>query len=61
MTNSYAAMALRGTIGCEIIDAYNKEDDITIAYQTQNVNLARQDKPIPTHESPKSVDEKSLF
>lgn len=61
MTNSYAAMALRGTIGCEIIDAYNKEEDITIAYQTQNVNLARQDKPMPTHESPKSVDEKSLF
>lgn len=61
MTNSYAAMALRGTIGCEIIDAYNQEPDITIAYQTQNVNLSRQDKPMPVGEAPKSPDEKSLF
>ena len=59
MTNSYAALTLRGTIGCEIIDAFNKEEDITIAYQTHNINMGTQQKPIP-QEVPKN-DEKSLF
>jgi len=60
MTNSYAAMTLRGTIGTEIIDAFNQEPDITIAYQTQNINLGKQERPnalIP--QAP--TDEKSLF
>ncbi len=61
MTNAYAAMALRGTIGCEIIDAFNKEDDIKIAYQTQNINLGSQDKKVPNFDAPKNPDEKSLF
>lgn len=60
MTNSYAALSLRGTIGCEIIDAFNQEPDITIAYQTQNINFGKQEKPFPS-EPPKSPDEKSLF
>jgi small-conductance mechanosensitive channel len=60
MTNSYAALSLRGTIGCEIIDAFNQESDITIAYQTQNINFGKQEKPVPS-EPPKSPDEKSLF
>lgn len=60
MTNSYAALSLRGTIGCEIIDAFNQESDITIAYQTQNINFGKQEKPFPS-EPPKSPDEKSLF
>ena len=61
MTNSYAALSLRGTIGCEIIDAFNKEEDITIAYQTQNINVGKQTKPsFPPPES-KNADEKSLF
>lgn len=61
MTNSYAALALRGTIGCEIIDAYNKEADITIAYQTQSVNIGKQEKPSYPPPESKNADEKSLF
>ena len=61
MTNSYAALTLRSTLCSEIIDAINKEDDITIAYQTQNINLGSQKKPKPNFELPKSPDEKSLF
>lgn len=53
MTNSYAAMTLRGTIGCEIIDAFNKEADIKIAYQTQNINLGSQKSTTPPFETPK--------
>lgn len=61
MTNSYAALALRGTIGCEIIDAFNQEEDITIAYQTQNINIAQQQRPLSPPDASKSPDEKSLF
>ena len=60
MTNSYAALTLRGTIGCEIIDAFQKENDIKIAYQTHNINLGQQEKPSTPPEMPKN-DEKSLF
>jgi len=39
LTNSYAALALRSTIGTEILDAFMKEDDITIAFPTQTINM----------------------
>lgn len=63
MTNSYAALTLRSTISSEIIDAINKEEDIKIAYPTQNINLGSQRKTmVPDYEShAKSSDEKSLF
>lgn len=61
MTNSYAALTLRGTIGCEIIDAFNQESDIKIAYQTQNINLGQQEKPSTPPNEPVNNDEKSLF
>ena len=61
MTNSYAALTLRGTIGCEIIDAFNQESDIKIAYQTQNINLGQQEKPSTPPNDPASPHEKSLF
>lgn len=61
MTNSYAALTLRGTIGCEIIDAFNQEPDITIAYQTHNINLGQQDRPAMPPNEPVSNNEKSLF
>ena len=32
--NNYSPLALRSTISAEIIDAFNKEEDIKIAYQT---------------------------
>jgi small-conductance mechanosensitive channel len=37
LTNAYATLTLRSTISAEIIDAYNTEDDITIAYPTQMI------------------------
>jgi len=61
MTNSYATLTLRSTISSEIIDAFNQEDDITIAYQTHNVNLGKQQKPSFPPDELKSPDEKSLF
>ena len=39
LTNSYAALVLRSTMSPEILEAFMKEDDITIAYPTQTVNL----------------------
>lgn len=35
LTNAYATLTLRSTISADIIDAFNAEDDITIAYPTQ--------------------------
>jgi len=63
MTNSYAALTLRSTISSEIIDAINKEEDIKIAYPTQNINVGSQRKVMPRNDEsqPKGNDEKSLF
>ncbi|MBR8462805.1 mechanosensitive ion channel [Campylobacter sp. faydin G-105] len=41
MTNSYAALMLRSTISAELIDAFNAEDDIRIAYPTQTMYLSK--------------------
>ncbi|XOB63605.1 mechanosensitive ion channel domain-containing protein [Campylobacterota bacterium DY0563] len=41
LTNSYAALVLRSTMSPEILEAFMKEDDITIAYPTQTVNLGQ--------------------
>ncbi len=41
LTNAYATLTLRSVISMEIVDAFNKEEDITIAYPTQRINLAR--------------------
>jgi small-conductance mechanosensitive channel len=35
LTNAYATLTLRSTISADIVDAFNAEDDITIAYPTQ--------------------------
>ena len=43
LTNSYAALVLRSTISPEIFDAFMKEDDIHIAYPTQQININRTD------------------
>jgi small-conductance mechanosensitive channel len=39
LTNAYATLTLRSVISTEIVDAFNQEDDITIAYPTQNLHL----------------------
>lgn len=37
LTNAYATLTLRSTISAEIVDAFNAESDITIAYPTQTI------------------------
>ncbi len=44
LTNAYATLTLRSTISGDIIDAFNQEDDITIAYPTQQLNLTMNEK-----------------
>ena len=39
LTNSFAALVLRSTICAEIVEALMKEDDIHIAYPTQQINI----------------------
>jgi len=39
LTNAYATLTLRSTISTEILDSFKAEDDITIAYPTQNINI----------------------
>ena len=45
MTNSYATLTLRSNIFASIIDEINAQDDIKIAYDTQVVNIKR-DEPL---------------
>ena len=47
LTNAYATLTLRSTISTDIIDAFNVEDDITIAYPTQQLNLTMNKKRLP--------------
>jgi small-conductance mechanosensitive channel len=42
LTNAYGTLTLRSVISSEIVDAFNAEDDITIAYPTQKVHLSMQ-------------------
>jgi small-conductance mechanosensitive channel len=42
LTNAYGTLTLRSVISTEIIDAFQKEDDITIAYPTQKLNVSMQ-------------------
>ncbi len=41
LTNAYATLTLRSNISTKIIDSFNAEDDIKIAYPTQEINLNR--------------------
>ncbi|AQW85935.1 mechanosensitive ion channel family protein [Campylobacter pinnipediorum subsp. caledonicus] len=45
MSNSYATLTLRSTISSELIDAFNKEDDIVIAYPTQTMYFSKKLSP----------------
>jgi len=47
LTNAYATLTLRSAISTEIVDAFNKEDDITIAYPTQMLHLEKSIKKPP--------------
>ena len=48
LTNAYATLTLRSTISADIVDAFNAEHDITIAYPTQTFYTA----PIPPKSPP---------
>ncbi len=47
LTNAYATLTLRSVISVDIIDAFNAEDDITIAYPTQKIHMEQSDKKPP--------------
>lgn len=51
LTNAYATLTLRSTISADIVDAFNAEHDITIAYPTQTFYTA----PIPPKSPPPEV------
>jgi len=50
LTNAYATLTLRSVISTEIIDAFNAEDDITIAYPTQKLNISMQSDEPTSHD-----------
>lgn len=52
LTNAYATLTLRSVISLEIVDAFNAEDDITIAYPTQKLHIQdeRKEPPFNTKE-----------
>lgn len=47
LTNAYATLTLRSVISLEIIDAFNAEDDITIAYPTQKLHIQNEKREAP--------------
>jgi len=47
LTNAYGTLTLRSSISVEIVDAFNLEDDITIAYPTQMLHLEKSAKEPP--------------
>ena len=49
LTNAYATLTLRSVISTEIVDAFNAEDDITIAYPTQKLNVSMNSEEPVTH------------
>lgn len=51
LTNAYATLTLRSVISVEIIDAFNAEDDITIAYPTQKLHIQDERKAPPFDEN----------
>ncbi len=55
MTNSFATLTIRSSISAEIIDALNKEEDITIAYPTQTINLKKIENNLPTESNEKDI------
>ncbi len=57
LTNAYATLTLRSTISAEIIDAFNAEDDIHIAYPTQRLHIGN---PKSKAQPPSGVEEDNI-
>ncbi len=51
LTNAYGTLTLRSVISTEIVDAFNAEDDITIAYPTQKLYMEREPMKAPFDEN----------
>ena len=49
LTNAYGTLTLRSVISSEIVDAFNAEDDITIAYPTQKLHVSMQSEEPVAH------------
>lgn len=49
LTNAYGTLTLRSVISSEIVDAFNAEDDITIAYPTQKLHVSMQSEEPAKH------------
>ena len=63
LTNSYAALVLRSTMSPEILEAFMKEDDIHIAYPTQQININKTDMPYGpsrTRKVPKDIEDEII-
>ncbi len=63
LTNSYAALVLRSTMSPEILDAFMKEDDIHIAYPTQQININKTENaygPSRKREVPKDIEDEII-
>lgn len=62
LTNSYAALVLRSTMSPEILEAFMKEDDIHIAYPTQQINLNNTDNPYgpSRRQKPKELEDEII-
>jgi small-conductance mechanosensitive channel len=57
LTNAYATLTLRSTISAEIIDAFNAEDDIHIAYPTQRLHIGN---PKSKAQPPSGIEEDNI-
>jgi len=55
LTNAYATLTLRSVISTEIVDAFNAEDDITIAYPTQKIYMEKETKRTPPFDENEEV------
>ncbi len=49
LTNAYGTLTLRSVISADIVDAFNNEDDITIAYPTQKLNVSMHNEDAIQH------------
>ena len=57
LTNSYAALQLRSTMSPEILNAFMAEDDIHIAYPTQQINMNTTDNHYGPSRTPRPKPE----
>jgi small-conductance mechanosensitive channel len=47
LTNAYGTLTLRSTISMEIVEEFNKAEDITIAYPTQRLHVETSQRKMP--------------